>query len=108
MINYSLFDTYTLAQNLIKAIIQNIISNNAQDLTNLSRPIPALESILHKDWTVLSYKQAKAITHKNEIGLSTEEEKFLTVCNTLGSLRVASNCNKLSFRNHPFLHEKKC
>jgi aspartyl/asparaginyl-tRNA synthetase len=81
MINYSLQDTYTLASNLAKSTIEHALNNNQQDLKNLHRNTQDLENVIKSDWTVITYEKAKSITNKQEIGLSTEEEKYLTVSN---------------------------
>lgn len=79
MIDFTLTDTHTLAADLINHTVKHILNNNQQDLINLSRPIEPLEKIVNNSYNIISYTQAKSITQKNEIGLSTEEERFLTV-----------------------------
>ena len=79
MINYSLQDTYELSQSLVRYTIENTLKNNINDLHNLSKNIQSLENVINKEWNIISYLQAKKITQKNDIGLSTEEERFLTV-----------------------------
>ena len=79
MINFSLPDTFSLAQNLIKSTVSHVIRHNSQDLENLDRKTENFKQILDEDWKIITYTKAKSITKKNEIGLSTEEEKFLTV-----------------------------
>ena len=80
MINYSLADTYGLAQELIKATVLHVLDNNAQDLKNLERNREELQEVLEKEWVVVGYDEAKKITQKGGEGLSNEEERFLTVC----------------------------
>lgn len=79
MINYSLQATHNLAELLIKHTISHILANNQYDLNLLSRKPAEFDSILNKDWEKLTYAQAKSLTNKNEVGLSTEEERWLTV-----------------------------
>ena len=82
MVNFSLFDSYTLAENLIKNTIQHVLTNNEKDLKNLSRDVNDLQKVVENPWIFISYEAAKKITQKNEEGLSTEEERFLTVRST--------------------------
>ena len=49
MINFSLADTFSLAQNLIKSTVSHVIRHNSQDLENLDRKTENFKQILDED-----------------------------------------------------------
>jgi len=82
MINFSLQATHSLAELLIKHTISHLLAHNLYDLHLLNRKPDEFESVLSKNWEKLTYTQAKSLTNKTEAGLSTEEERWLTVIPT--------------------------
>lgn len=79
MMNFSLESTHTLAEDLIKHTISHLVKFNQYDLNILNRKPQEFDSILGSTWHRLTYTQAKALTNRSEPGLSTEEERWLTV-----------------------------
>jgi asparaginyl-tRNA synthetase len=81
MVHFSLEETFGLAEDLIKETVSHVLKNNSNDLVILERKKEVLEEIIGKKWEVIKYDDAKRLTGKNEVGLSTEEERWLVVGN---------------------------